>query len=355
MSTGGNFPVFDGHNDVLLRLLQAGSSDGSAFFERGERGHLDMPRAIEGGFGGGFFAIFIPDDVRTLPDPNAIVDTTRPSPLPQPLDPAYALGMAMAMTALLFRMEAMSEGRLKVVRDAQELETCLRSGVMAGIMHFEGAEAIDADLDSLEVFYQAGLRSLGPVWSRPNVFGDGVPFAFGQSPDTGPGLTPRGLDLVRGCNRLGILIDLSHLNERGFWDAARLSTAPLVATHSNAYALCPTTRNLTDKQLDAIKESDGMVGVNLATAFLRDDGTNNPDTPLETVVRHFDYLMERLGPDRVGLGSDFDGATIPRRIGDVAGLPLLISALQDAGYDAPTLRKLAHENWLRVLRKTWKA
>ncbi|MFL5734238.1 MAG: dipeptidase [Chloroflexia bacterium] len=354
MSTSGGLPVFDGHNDVLLRLIQAGNSDGSAFFQRGERGHLDLPRAIEGGFGGGFFAIFIPDDVRAVPDPNSVIDITKPSRLPPPLDPAYALGVAMTMVALLFRIETRSEGRLKVVRDAQELETCLRSGVLAAIMHFEGAEAIDADLESLEVFYQAGLRSLGPVWSRRNVFGEGVPFAFGQSPDTGPGLTERGVELLRTCNRLGVLFDLSHLNEQGFWDVARLSTAPLVATHSNAHALCPSTRNLTDKQLDAIKESDGMVGVNLATAFLRDDGRNDPDTPIEVVVRHVDYLVERLGPDRVGLGTDFDGATIPRQIGDVSGLPLLISALQERGYDASTLRKLAYENWLRVLRKTWK-
>src|SRR5439155_17471941 len=151
---------------------------------------------------------------------------------------------------------------------------------LAAIMHIEGAEAIDPDLDSLEVFYQAGLRSLGPVWSRPNAFGEGVPFRFPGSPDTGPGLTPKGRELVRACNRLGILIDLSHLNEQGFWDVARLSAAPLVATHSCAHALCASSRNLTDKQLDAIKESDGMVGLNFAVCFLREDGANDADTPI---------------------------------------------------------------------------
>src|SRR5204862_5975253 len=113
-------------------------------------------------------------------------------------------------------------------------------GTIAAILHFEGAEPIDSQLNALEVFYRAGLRSLGLVWSRPNAFGEGVPFRFPSSPDTGPGLTAAGRELVRECNRLGILVDLSHLNERGFWDVADVTTAPLVATHSNAHALSAT-------------------------------------------------------------------------------------------------------------------
>ena len=114
------------------------------------------------------------------------------------------------------------------------------------------------------------------------------------------------------------MIDLSHLNEKGFWDVARLSDAPLVATHSNAHAICPHSRNLTDKQLAAIRESRGMVGVNFATSFIRPDGRRNDDTPLEEMIRHMDHLIEHVGVDGVGLGSDFDGATIPAEIGDVA-------------------------------------
>src|SRR5207248_7858657 len=138
----------------------------------------------------------------------------------------------------------------------------MEGGTFAAILHFEGAEAIDADLNALEVFYQAGLRSIGIVWSRPNDFAQGVPFREGTSPDTGPGLTDAGRELVRACNRLGIMLDLSHLNEQGFWDVARLSEAPLVATHSNVHAITPSTRNLTDDQLKAIKDSEGIVGLN---------------------------------------------------------------------------------------------
>jgi membrane dipeptidase len=205
----------------------------------------------------------------------------------------------------------------------------------------------------LEDLYGTGLRSLGLVWSRPNAYGHGVPFRFPASPDTGPGLTDAGRELIRECNRLGVMIDLSHLNERGFWDVARISEAPLVATHSNAHALCPSTRNLTDRQLDAIRESGGVVGVNFAVAFLRKDGKAEEETPIETVVRHVDYLVEHLGMEGLGFGSDFDGAKVPREIGDATGLPKLLAGLRERGYGEDALKKLAHENWLRVLRETW--
>jgi membrane dipeptidase len=218
-----------------------------------------------------------------------------------------------------------------------------------------GAEAIDADLNALEVFYQAGLRSLGITWSRTNVFAEGVPFQFPQVPDTGPGLTDAGKALVKACNQMGILVDLSHLNEKGFWDVAKVSDAPLVATHSNAWALSKWSRNLTDKQLDAIRERDGLVGMNFAISFFREDGRDDRSTPLEVMVRHIDYLVERLGIDRVGLGSDFDGATVPNDLSDVSKLPNLVTALRKAGYDDAALRKITHENWLRVLRQTWKS
>jgi membrane dipeptidase len=349
------FPVvFDGHNDTLLQLYRPRPGQERDFFTRSDYGHIDLPRALAGGFGGGFFAVFVPPEVESpemdRPPENG---SSYAVPLPAPLDQDYALRVALGMSATLFRIAADSAGRFRVVRNADELAECLETGVIAAILHFEGAEAIGSNLDALEVFYQAGLRSIGPVWSRSNRFGHGVPFAFPQGPDTGPGLTDAGKDLVRSCNRLKIMIDLSHLNEQGFWDVARLSRAPLVATHSNVHALCPSTRNLTDRQLDAIRDSDGMVGLNFAVSFLREDGWNDADTPLEILLRHIDYLVERIGIDRVGLGSDFDGATIPQAIGDVAGLPALLTALQAHGYDDPSLQKLAHANWLRVLRLTW--
>jgi membrane dipeptidase len=346
-------PIFDGHNDVLLAVFGSPRTPGRSFFERGSSGHLDLPRAREGGFAGGFFAIWIPPDPAALRPELRTVAAADGGDLPASIDQPFALRMAMSMTATLFRLEAESEGAIEVVRDVAALESCLAAGRLAAILHFEGAEAIDPELNALEVFYRAGLRSLGLVWSRRNAFAEGVPFRFPSSPDTGPGLTAAGKDLVRACNRLGILVDLSHLNERGFWDVAETSSAPLVATHSNAHAVTPTTRNLLDAQLDAIRDSDGIVGVNFAVQFAREDGGRESDTPIEALVRHFAHLSDRMGVDHVAFGSDFDGATIPDALGDAAGLPRLVAALRQAGFSELDLKKLATENWLRVLRRTW--
>ncbi|WP_129629314.1 dipeptidase [Candidatus Oscillochloris fontis] len=346
-----HWPIFDGHNDVLAELYRPQPGRERSFFTQSNVGHLDLPRARAGGLGGGFFAVYITNPP-TETTPDRPPEGAYCMPLPAPLDLAYSQQMALGMSGLLFRLETESQGALKVVRQASELRTCLEQGVLAAILHFEGAEAIDPGLEALDLFYQAGLRSLGPVWSRPNAFGHGVPFAYPHSPATGPGLTVAGQDLIRACNRLGIMIDLSHLNEAGFWDVARISTAPLVATHSNAHALCPSSRNLTDKQLAAIRESDGMVGLNFAVSFLRPDGRNDTATPLSIMVDHVRYLVEHVGIDRVGFGSDFDGASIPEEIGDVAGLPHLMAALAEH-FGPEDLRKLAYANWVRVLEQTW--
>jgi membrane dipeptidase len=127
-----------------------------------------------------------------------------------------------------------------------------------------------------------------------------------------------------------------------------------VATHSNAHALCPISRNLTDDQLAAIRESGGMVGVNFAVSMLRPDGKPDADTPLEVLARHVDHLFEHLGIEGVGFGSDFDGTIVPKAIGDAAGLPRLVEALRAHGYGDAMLRRLCFENWLRVLERTWR-
>jgi membrane dipeptidase len=225
---------------------------------------------------------------------------------------------------------------------------------VTAILHLEGAEPLADDLSDLDEWFDRGLRSVGLVWSRPNAFAEGVPFAFPGSPDTGPGLTDAGRALVRACNERGILVDCSHLNRQGFLDVAALSDAPLVATHSNAHALCPATRNLDDGQLDLVRDSGGVVGVNFAVAFLRSDGRNDADTPLEDVCRHVDHLVERMGIDHVAFGSDFEGATISAAVGGIGGLPRLVEALRDRGYDDAAVDRITHENWLRVLRATWR-
>jgi membrane dipeptidase len=178
---------------------------------------------------------------------------------------------------------------------------------------------------------------------------------FPASPDTGPGLTAAGRRLVRRCAELGIAVDLSHLNEAGFWDVARLDGAPLIASHSGVHALCASTRNLTDAQLDAIAASGGLVGIVFAAPFIRADGADDADTPLSTIVAHVRYAADRIGVEHVALGSDFDGATVPDELGDVAGLPRLLDALAAAGFTEDEVRAIAWDNWRRVLAAAWRA
>lgn len=337
--------IFDGHNDALTR------DDHEQIVAGRPEGHLDLPRMREGGVRGAIFAIFTEsagEDFVPVAREDRVVQFEVAEPVPH----AVAAEFATRAAGRLLALERAGEVRLaRAVKDLDRARD--GAGPPAAVLHLEGAEAIDPGLESLELWYSGGLRSLGPVWSRPNEFGHGVPFISPSGPDTGPGLTPAGRSLVRRCAELGILVDLSHLNEAGFWDVARADLGPLVASHSAVHALCATSRNLTDRQLDAIGLSGGLVGIVYACPFLREDFADDPDTPLELIARHAAYVAERIGPEHVALGSDFDGATIPAALGDVAGMPRLLEALGAAGFTEAELDAIAWDNWRRVLGAWW--
>jgi membrane dipeptidase len=339
-------PIFDGHNDALTCADHAGLARGR------EGGHLDLPRMRAGGMRGGIFAVFTPspDDASRLRRLGERGDRRPPA---KPVEQGLAAAHATAAAGRLLRLER--EGHVRVAREVADLDAAYEdaSSPPAAVLHLEGAEAIDPELEALDQWYATGLRSLGPVWSRANAFAHGVPFAFPSTPDIGPGLTEAGTALVARCAELGVLVDLSHMNEAGFWDVARLEAGPLVASHSGAHALCPASRNLTDAQLDAIGTSGGLVGIVFATPFLRPDFGNDAETPLALIAEHARYVADRIGPEHVALGSDFDGATIPAELGDAAGLPKLLGALRDAGFSEEELGAICWHNWRRVLDAWW--
>ncbi|MTI18882.1 peptidase [Rhodobacteraceae bacterium RKSG542] len=341
-------PIFDGHNDTLLKLeLKHGTDRERDFFKAADYDHIDLPRARQGGLAGGFFALWVPSNIGV--GTNFSDDDPRNfASVPQ--------GPALEFThKLINRAEAIaaaSNGEVVICRTSEEISAGIEAGKFTMLLHIEGAEAIDAEFTALDALYERGLRSIGPVWSRKNIFADGVPMRFNSSPDTGDGLTEVGRELVRRCNAKGIMLDVSHITEKGFWDMAAINEKPIVATHSNAHAVCPHARNLTDKQLAAIAETKGVVGINYAVQFLRDDGRLDPNTPLEVVVRHADYLLSKLGEDGVALGSDFDGCTVPNGIKDAAGLPNLLNAFRAAGYGEALIEKIAYKNWLSLLKRT---
>ena len=320
-------PVFDGHNDTL--------TSGHSFLEPSAEGHLDLSRARAGGFAGGFFALFAEHPTHTWDDavrgPDAEPELS--------VDRAHALAATLATAGHLLALEAAAPDDIRVVRSAADLEL---GGPIKAVMHLEGAEAIDPELEILPALHALGLRSLGITWSRPNAFGHGVPFAFPSSPDTGPGLTDAGRALVRACDELGIVVDLAHLTERGFWDVADLTRNPLVVTHACAHALVPSARNLTDAQLDAVGESGGVVGV---CFHFEDVGPRRAD-----IARQVDYIAARIGPAHVALGSDFDGCELPADLDGAGGLQDVLGDLTALGWSEGDVNLVASGNWLRVLR-----
>ena len=336
-------PVFDGHNDVLTRSDEAGFVEGRA------EGHLDLPRMRAGGLRGGIFAVFTPSR-RARKKPLRRTDGVLEFELAPTVSQSRAAAHATAAAGRLMALER--EGQVRVGRVIADVDGAIsENGPPVAVLHLEGAEAIDPSLEALDFWYSAGLRSLGPVWSRPNAFGHGAQFVSPSSPDIGPGLTAAGQALVHRCAELGVLVDVSHLNEAGFWDVAAIDAGPLVASHSAAHALCAASRNLTDMQLDAIGSSGGLVGVVFASAFLRSDFADDLDTPLNLIVEHARYVADRIGVEHVALGSDFDGATLALR--DASQIPALLDAFADSGFTADELAGIAWKNWRRVLAAWW--
>lgn len=319
--------IVDGHNDLVSRIWRGD-----------EIRHMHLDEAPGADFAGGFFALFVPS-----PKPPEPTSDHYALPLPDPIPREEAARVADELYDVFQSLP------VQLATSPDDFQP----GRVAAILHLEGAEPLAPDLSDLDAWYARGLRSTGLVWSRANAFAEGVPFCFPSTPDTGPGLTAAGRELVRACNELGVVVDLSHLNEAGFWDVARFSSAPLVATHSNAHALCASSRNLTDAQLDAIGASGGVVGVNFAVSFVREDGGQVAATPLDEIIRHVEYIAARIGVDHVAFGSDFDGALVPEELDGIAGLPKLVDALRAAGVAEEGVAKITHRNWLRVLGDTW--
>jgi membrane dipeptidase len=347
-------PIFDGHNDALTNDDHADLASGR------NGGDLDLPRMRTGGMRGGIFAIFTSspgeedEHAPLTPPEGAGAGEFFAEPIAAEVAHEVAAADATAAAGRLLRLER--EGLVTVAREVADIDIAFADAEAppAVVLHLEGAEAIDPGLEALDQWYAAGLRSLGPVWSRPNAFATGVQFAFPSSPDIGPGLTDAGKALVARCAELGILVDLSHLNEAGFWDVARAEPGPLVASHSGAHAVAAASRNLTDAQLDAIGKSDGLVGIVYASVFIRPDFVDDADFPLSLIAAHARHVADRIGTRHVALGSDFDGATMPAALGGVAGLQKLVEALREAGFEGEELEDVCWRNWRRVLGEWWR-
>ena len=234
------------------------------------------------------------------------------------------------------------------IKKVEDLKKTQNSEKVGAIFHFEGAGGIDSEFNNLKNFYRLGLRSMGITWSNSNRFGTGV----GKNKERG--LTAEGKELVQEMNRLGIIVDVSHLNEKSFWDVIEVSNKPVIASHSNAWEICHHDRNLKDDQIEAIKESGGTIGLNLCISFLKEGAEKPEKVGFKQIIQHINYIVEKAGIDHLTLGSDFDGARVPEVIKDVSYYPNLLRILEEEGFSSEDIEKITHKNIERVIKKVWK-
>ncbi|MBD3213084.1 MAG: peptidase [Candidatus Lokiarchaeota archaeon] len=349
-------PIFDGHNDTLTKMYSL-ENGLDLFFNGTQKCDIDLPKAKQGNLIGGNFAIFVPPKQSAKEsDPMYGMKFTKEGykkKLANPIKKSYAQEYTNSILKFLKLLEDYAKGAILTINKYEDLRDCLEKEKLGVLLHFEGAEVIERDLSNLGSYYQRGLRSLGLVWSRPNLFGTGVPFEFPNTPNIGSGLSDEGKKLVKECNKLGIIIDLAHINEEGFWDVEKNSEHPLVVSHAGVHSICPSTRNLTDKQIKAIGDTNGIIGVMFESSNIRPDGRLDENTSISIIVDHIDYIIKKIGVDHVGFGSDFDGATMPNSLNNVSQLPMLIKNLKKRGYTKKSIEKIAYRNWIRVFKDTW--
>ncbi len=310
--------VIDGHCDSIGDQLEGKRWLG----ERSEEGHVDLPRLQEGGVDVQFFACYVP----------------------VPYQRHAAVTHAMARLDQLLLLEEKQPQDFMLIRQAEDVLKAKAAGKIGGIAGLEGAEALDGEIGLLRQYYRLGVRNLGLAWNYRNAACDGV-----AERRTGGGLTEFGVQVVEQCNELGILIDVSHLSPAGVDDVLSITQHPVIASHSNAAALCDHPRNLTDAQLEAIAASGGVVGVTFVNSFLRKD--NPEEASLDDVIAHIEHMVRVMGEDHVGLGSDFDGCTPPKDLADVTRYPAITQALLERGFSETAVRKILGGNYLRVLEQ----
>lgn len=305
--------VFDGHCDTVLHCYETGEHLADS------GGHLNLDKLKTFTSYAQFFAVF--------GDSAAYQGRS--------LYPLF-----LAQQALFQRELAANQDAARFCGNAAQCDAAWRAGKVAAFLSVEGAELLDCDIDKLRAAHRLGVRAVNLTWNNPNLL------SGTNARDTGRGLSGEGREFVREMNRLGMLVDVSHLSDPGFWDVVRVTEGPIFASHSDSRACHFHPRNLTDDQFTAIIDLQGVAGLNLCVEFL------GPDPTVDTVVRHLEHFLDLGGENAVALGGDWDGISrLPAGMTDVTGWALLYRRLQELGYDETLLDKLFYKNLMRVVRQ----
>jgi membrane dipeptidase len=354
--------VVDTHSDTSSRMLDEGFDLGP----RASDGHMDLPRMKEGGLDVQFFAVYV--DAKYARD-------------------GGSARRALDMIDAVYEQVARHPDQMEMAYTVADVRRITKKGKIAAMMGIEGGHAIEDSTRALREFYRLGVRYMTLPHTNTNNWADSSGSFVNPGGDTKRwgGLNDLGREIVREMNRLGMLVDVSHVADETFWDVLEVSTAPVIASHSSARAFSNLDRNMSDEMLRAVAKNGGVVMVNFFATFLdqrrvdarlrfkteRDalaerlkdaddaarqraldefDQTHMPATPFATLVDHIDHVAKVAGVDHVGLGSDFDGGiTLPEGMRDVRDLPEITYELLRRGYSESDVRKILGENLLRVL------
>lgn len=304
--------IFDAHVDTLSRLK------GTTQSLDDNQGHVDLVKLRQSRQGAQFFAAFV--------------------------SPTFyhgkALHNALEMVDLFWQWMEQFPEELAFAGNGKDILDIQKNGRLACLLAVEGGEALEGKLANLRILHRLGVRLVTLTWNHRNDLAAGQ----GEGPNGG-GLSRFGADVVTEMNRLGMLVDVSHLNDQGFWDTLHLSKAPIIASHSNARALCDHPRNLTDEQIRALANQGGVIGVNFCTHFLAKDR----QATIHDVLGQIEYLAKVGGVECVGLGSDFDGIErTPLGLEHCAKTPELAEILKERGYSPKDVAKIMGGNLLRL-------
>jgi membrane dipeptidase len=321
--------VTDFHCDTLKfvvdwAMIRAPLLERRKLGERNSSGHLDIPRLIDGGVDCQVFAVF----------------TARE---PRPQDAAILLLDAFYQS-LNSNMD-----KLAFVTNLNEIKKANGKGKVAGLLSMEGGEPLLGSLAALRMFYKLGIRAIGLTWSNRNELGNGS----GERRPTG-GLTDFGIRVLEEANKLGMIVDVSHLNDEGFWDVAELNKGAFIASHSNCRTLCDNPRNLTDEMIKTLAKHDGVMGMNFLPFFLlpKEELSSGKRATVKTLCNHIDYVANLVGVDHIGIGSDYDGIPYPPDgLEDASKMPNITYELVERGYSDKDVKKILGGNFLRVIDK----
>jgi len=316
--------VVDTHCDTLGGLIRPPErgTQLKRLGEKTENRQVEIPKMIAGGLDCQVFAMYTGSQ-EAQPD---------------------ALYKAMRMTDAFYQDAETYADKFVAATSVSEIIKAHEVGKVSGVLSLEGAEPLMGDLGIMRNFYRLGVRMISFTWNWRTPFADGL-----AAKRTGGKLTDLGVKAMEEMDKLGIILDVSHITDACFWDIAELRKTPFIASHSNCRALCDNSRNLTDDMIKALAEDGGVMGMNLVSGFISKEGAN-----LEKIIDHVDHIVKLVGPDYVSLGADFDGGGGCPGLEDSSKLLNFTRELLRRGYCEEDIKKILGGNHIRVFKQIWK-